>query len=387
MAQELHNLAFRLGEPEPAVDGNMISRWERGLHQPGPRYVRLLCLAFDEAPQALGLSGNATNRLPTRTEGTFDLSRNATASEVDPASIRSLDDAVDRLSREYSTVPPAPLLTRVQQRLWQIDHLRRSRMTLDQHRHLLETAGWLHILLAILHYDLGDREAAETSRDAALHFGRESENAEIQGWAFETPAYFALFDGRARDAIDLCIAGQDLAPQESSVFAALNMQEARAWARVGDRHAAEEALLRGSAALDQLPEPKHPDNHFVFDKDKFAYYASTTYAWLGMPKNTQRYASQVIEVNRDPRRPNFWPGRVKGAHLDLGLALAKRNRPDEASHEGLQALRDYAPRTWILRRAADLDRALASHSELPEVRDFHERFIEARRAKEPKTDW
>jgi hypothetical protein len=36
MADQLRRLAFRLGEPEPGVDGNMISRWERGLHRPGP---------------------------------------------------------------------------------------------------------------------------------------------------------------------------------------------------------------------------------------------------------------------------------------------------------------------------------------------------------------
>jgi hypothetical protein len=55
----------------------------------------------------------------------------------------------------------------------------------------------LHILLSVLHYDIGDREAAEASRDAALRFGQESGDTEVQGWAFEAPAYFALFDGRA----------------------------------------------------------------------------------------------------------------------------------------------------------------------------------------------
>jgi hypothetical protein len=39
--------------------------------------------------------------------------------------------------------------------------------------------------------------------------------------AFEALAYFALFDGRARDAIDLCVAGRQVAPPASSVFVAL----------------------------------------------------------------------------------------------------------------------------------------------------------------------
>jgi hypothetical protein len=94
------------------------------------------------------------------------------------------------------------------------------------------------------------------------------------------------------------------------------MQEATGWARLGDQRPAEEALLRGAEALERRSEPEHPDHHFEFDTDKFAYYAGTTYAGLGMAKNTEKYALQVMEGNKDPRRPNFWPGRVRGAHLD-----------------------------------------------------------------------
>lgn len=52
-------------------------------------------------------------------------------------------------------------------------------MSLTQHRRLLDAAGWLRVLLSVLHYDIGDREAAEASRDAALRFGQESGDAEV----------------------------------------------------------------------------------------------------------------------------------------------------------------------------------------------------------------
>jgi tetratricopeptide (TPR) repeat protein len=387
MADQLRRLAFRLGELEPGVDGNMVSRWERGLHQPGPRYIRLLRLLYDEAPEDLGLPVGPEEAVLRGASETFELAMHATASDLDQAAIDTLVRAVDRLSREYSTVPPGVLLRRVQQRLWQIDRLLGGRTSLGQHRQLLDAAGWLHILLSVLHYDIGHREAAEASRDAALRFGQESDDAEVQGWAFEAPAYFALFDGRARDAIDLCVAGRQVAPPASSVFVALNMQEARGWARLGDQRPAEEALLRGAAALERRPEPEHPDHHFEFDTDKFAYYASTTYAWLGMATSTEKYALQVMETNKDPRRPNFWPGRVRGAHLDLGLALAKQGRADEAAHEGLEALKGYPPRTWLLRRAADLNQALTEHADVREVQEFEEQYLRARHNGEPKADW
>jgi hypothetical protein len=156
------------------------------------------------------------------------------------------------------------------------------------------------------------------------------------------------------------------------------MQEARAWARLGDRKAAEEALARGLAAIERLPTPQHPEHHFVFDPDKFAYYASTAYAWLGMAAQTEKYASQVIGHNDDPRLRNFWPGRVRGAYLDLALALAKEGRIDEAGQLGTQALEDCVLRSWIMRRATDLHRTLGSHPELPSVKEFEERYLLAR---------
>jgi tetratricopeptide (TPR) repeat protein len=379
MAESLRLLAFRLGQPEPGVDGNMISRWERGLHQPAPRYVRLLSLLLDRSAAELGLPTPGDGPVAARAGDTFELTRHAAATDIDPTTeLESVERAVHRLSREYSSLSPAVLLPRVQQRLWQIDQALRGRTTHPQHRQLLDASGWLHLLLSVLHYDLGDREAAEAGRDAALYVGRDVGDPVIQAWAFETSAYFAVFEDRPRDALEFLRAGREIAPEQTSVFAALNMQEARAWARLGDRKMAEDALGRGLAAIERLPTPEHPEHHFVFDPEKFAYYASTVYAWLGMATRTETYARQVIGRNDNPRLRNFWPGRVRGAYLDLALALAKEGRTDEAGHLGTQALDDCVLRSWIMRRATDLHRAVASHPDLPSVREFEERYLLAR---------
>jgi len=55
MADELCKLAASLEESEPGVNGNMVSRWERGVRSPRPRYVRLLCRLFELPADQLGL--------------------------------------------------------------------------------------------------------------------------------------------------------------------------------------------------------------------------------------------------------------------------------------------------------------------------------------------
>ncbi|WP_433224178.1 hypothetical protein [Microtetraspora malaysiensis] len=65
----------------------------------------------------------------------------------------------------------ATLRDRTQKRLAQVTRLLSGRITLDQHRELLVITGWLTALLGCVHSDLGEREEAETARQAAFGIG------------------------------------------------------------------------------------------------------------------------------------------------------------------------------------------------------------------------
>jgi transcriptional regulator with XRE-family HTH domain len=54
LAVKLHELAAELGEAECGVDANQVSKWERGVRNPGRFYGPRLCLALDEEPHGLG---------------------------------------------------------------------------------------------------------------------------------------------------------------------------------------------------------------------------------------------------------------------------------------------------------------------------------------------
>ncbi len=54
LAVKLHELAAELGEADCAVDANQVSKWERGVRNPGRFYRPRLCLALEAEPQELG---------------------------------------------------------------------------------------------------------------------------------------------------------------------------------------------------------------------------------------------------------------------------------------------------------------------------------------------
>src|SRR5690349_20475137 len=72
LAAELYKLAASLGEPTPGVNGNMVSRWERGVRSPRPYYVRLLCALFEQSAEQLGLVGHGGQSAASDARGTDD---------------------------------------------------------------------------------------------------------------------------------------------------------------------------------------------------------------------------------------------------------------------------------------------------------------------------
>jgi tetratricopeptide (TPR) repeat protein len=401
-----------------AYDGSTVGAIERGILRPDAKFIEgcereldaggVLQFMFPNASrewdewERLGVRPPAASRLPpaeltdepTQLQDArflenlpdeavpgFDGRPRRKRPRLGQGTLEGAQRAVDRLRREYSSIRPAILLPRAERRLDQLDALLVAGPTLGQHRELLVARGWLSLLLAALQFDLGDREAAEMSRDAALELGREADHPEIVAWAFETPAWFALADRRLRDAVDLARAGQEIAPADRSVIVATTLQEARAWARLGGRQEAEHAIRRAQAALAKLPAPSHPQDHFTFDPPKLSFYAATCYVWLEEPLRAEEHARHVIEQNGDRASRNWWPTRVGTARIELALAFAQQDRVDEAARVGADVLSaDFLRRSTVW-RAGELDTLLQkSHADVAEVQEFHEQYVLARRA-------
>jgi transcriptional regulator with XRE-family HTH domain len=183
----------------------------------------------------------------------MELARRAEASDVGAGTLDGIERAVRRLRRAASGTPPESLIPAVGAQRRYVGRLLEGRLTPRRRRRLLVAAGWLSVLLAQLHFDAGDREAAEANRDAALRLARQAEQAELAAWAVEALAWWALADGRHGDALQLARSGQDLAPPASAAALQLALDEAQALACLGDHLQAAGARRQAALTRAMLP--------------------------------------------------------------------------------------------------------------------------------------
>jgi transcriptional regulator with XRE-family HTH domain len=188
----------------------------------------------------------------------MELAKWAEACDVGAGTLAGVERAVERLRRAASATPPAALIPAVRAQRRYVARLLEGRLTLGRRRRLLAAAGWLSLVLARLHFDAGEREAADANRDAALRLAEEAGQAELAAWTFEALAWWALVDGRHRDAVALARAGQDRAPPASPAAVQLALDEAQAWARLGDPHEAAGARRQATLTQAMLPAPTPP---------------------------------------------------------------------------------------------------------------------------------
>lgn len=332
----------------------MIRGYEAGEHVPGPRYRMLYTAVFGMSEDEL--FGEA-DTLDARTDDPAEmaeLARRAGGSDLGTGTLDDIAVLTDRLCREYPRASASALRERVHRSLRYVLGLLDGRLTLHQHRELLVQAGWLAALLSCVDYDLGRRASAEVARRMAHRLGEQAGHGEIVGWAWEIAAWFALTEGRHRDAVAAARAGRERV-SHGNAGVQLAFQEARALARTGDRNATD-ALKAGTDILRHLPYPAHPEHHFVVDRDKHEFYVATILTWLGHEDAVAaEHAREVIA--RSPA--GTWPMRAANAHIDLGIIAGRHGDLDEAIDHGHQALRGDRRSAQLLPRAIDLHGRLA----------------------------
>jgi tetratricopeptide (TPR) repeat protein/transcriptional regulator with XRE-family HTH domain len=374
--------AMRTFSDVPLPDGllDQWKRWERGRNKPDEFYRPLIAATFGTVIESIFPSKRLP--LPRQTTDerlllhsgmdTHELVQRIRHSSIDNTTLDALELTVEQLCCDYASRNANDLITESRDWLSRITHLLDERLTLGQHKSILDAAGWLTLLIGCVEYDLGQYRAAEATRTGALDLGNEAVNASISGWAHEMRAWFALTNGRYREVIEAAQAGQDVAPGRS-VSVQLLAQEAKAWARMANHRNVNRALEKGRVLLDSLPYPERPDNHFVVEPDKFDFYAMDCYRLIGDDNLAEMLAREIIKKSTAFDGTNASPMRTAEAELTLGVIAARNGAVEEALAYGRNAV-SIARRSQpsLLMVGSELDHALRQrYPKNTEVQAFH----------------
>ncbi|WP_211770084.1 XRE family transcriptional regulator [Kutzneria sp. CA-103260] len=268
---------------------------------------------------------------------TLELIQRLRSSSLNPATLDALNITVEQLCCDYAHKDAHELMAAGRDWLSKMTDLLDNRLTLAQHREVLNNAGMLALLVGCLEYDVGDAQSAEATRRMALTLGKESGEPGIVGWGYEMLAWFHLTAGNYRAAISAAETGAILAPSQS-VAVQLYGQQAKAYARMGRPEEVHKALENGRALLDKLPYPERPENHFVVDPDKWDFYAMDTYRIVGEDQLAKRNAEEVIRRSVTPEGFVISPMRSQEAQLTLAVIAARKGDIEAANALGIEAL-------------------------------------------------
>ncbi|MEU4463560.1 hypothetical protein AB0G20_07585 [Streptomyces sp. NPDC024017] len=150
-------------------------------------------------------------------------------------------------------------------------------------------------------------------------------------------AWFALTTGDYRGVIAAAMAGAETATHHG-VAVQLAAQEAKAWARLGDRRQVEATLDKGRRMLEGMPHPENLDDHFVVDPAMFDFYAMDCYRLVGEDKLARTLAEEVLRVGTDFDGTDRSPMRNAEACVTLGVTAAREGDLEQALIMGVRVL-------------------------------------------------
>ncbi|WP_328613274.1 XRE family transcriptional regulator [Amycolatopsis sp. NBC_00355] len=337
--------AMRKHSPRTLPETDHLARrwkaWELGENKPSSQYAQIIAATLNTVTQSLfppEQKADAGAELLSATGmDTLEIVSRLQQSDVNDATLEAVRITVDRLCSEYARQPPFELINEGRQWLRRLVEMQEQRLNFRQRRDTLELAGWLALLVGCLEYDLGDRRAAEGTRQAALSLGREVGSSGILGWAHEMTAWFALTAGDYRGVLAAGQAGE-LAADNHSVSVQLIAQQAKAYARMGRRAEMETTLERGRVALDRMEYPTNIDNHFVVDPSKYDFYVMDCYRHIGEDRQARELSDEVIRVSSGFNNQDRWPMRIAEAQITLGVVAAREGDLDEAVSYGRRAI-------------------------------------------------
>jgi transcriptional regulator with XRE-family HTH domain len=438
VVDRLQDAAAGRGDPELGVDRNTVSRWERGISRPTPRYVQLLSEVFTLRPEDLGLilapppPSPPAPALPTPEQqpedavsklspdvdrrtflrhaagvaglaaippglaampsGLVTSPLNAVPGEPWERLIHALQrpTAVDsKLVTDVETltaglhvlegrVPARNLLAQESVHHDRLAELLQGSATETLRQRLICTAGDSAVLGAWMAWDMGDRAGAFRLFETAITAAREGADPALRACILAYGSYGASADGDPRRARDLLeVAGRCVdGVGFPATFAWIACRQAEETAALGEVTDALRLLDRGLASFtDAAPEGERVWTRFL-DATRVRGFAISTYARVGDAQSALRIAQEVLAA--------LDPEHVKKRAIVLASSAEvhlQQGNLDEAMDlaGGALAAALEAESTWGFEGLKRLRPLLRRWGDDPEVRQLDQRLAAAAR--------
>jgi transcriptional regulator with XRE-family HTH domain/tetratricopeptide (TPR) repeat protein len=385
VVDRLQEVAAARGEPEPGVDRNTVSRWERGISRPTPRYVQLLSAIFSLRPEDLGLAfpptpGPVVPHVTSTPKRQPDQVVAKLGPEVDrrtflrhaagvaglaaiPAGLATFSDAPEgepweRLTRALERpfpidpalvadvetltaslhdlemrMPAAQLIAHVSSHIDRLAELLQGSTTETLRQRLIGTAGDAAVLGAWVAWDMGDRPSAFHLYETAIAAAREAEDPALRACILAYGSYGASADGdaqRARNLLEIarrCVEGAGF----PATYAWIACRQAEETATLGDGAGALRLLDSGLASFTSAdPDGERVWTRFL-DATRVRGFAISTYVRVGDTESALRIAEEALtslDPDRLKKRALVLAGTAEAhlqqGNLDEGVSLAGR---------------------------------------------------------------
>ncbi len=351
----------------PAIDADLVGRYERGLHTwPGRDYRAAFRVVFEAGSDAeLGFySQRARARLVQASRPTL-AGRAGEGARVpkpalDPVDRRQFVFALGALGAEVAagTRIGASEVTQLRGALVSFktldnqvggDRLHESAAAHLRHvsrlinvgrfreatgRKLRSAFADLAVFTGWLSYDAGRHAEAWYYYQEGLTAARLAGDLEVEVHAFAQLSSLAGRTGRPRDAVELARQAQSLARDSAPrLVALLSMREAQGWSQLGERGATNRALRQSRRLFDHGPDERDPAWISFFDRAELDGLTAVCLEHLGDYERASELTAQTLAV--------IQPRYVRNRALytaGYALELARAGRPDEAAAAGTQTL-------------------------------------------------
>lgn len=244
-----------------------------------------------------------------------------------------------------------------------------------QAKQLYLLAGVTCAILGHASGNLGFLGAAHDQAQTAVICADRAEYPPLAAWAYGVRALQCEWNGRPREALGLvarALKATGSASHRGPTAAWLAAIEARAWARLGHRDAATEALATADQAAQRTPDDSDQlesiGGIISFPPAKRLYYAAVVSRRCHDLTRTAQYADEAVErYVAGPAVARSY-GDEALARVELAIARASGDRPDlDGAASALRQTRDLLGHTRIAAIAEPL-RELGQLLSMPRLR-------------------